>query len=99
VEHVDPGFITVLGKANVNGLEFLDSDNNWVELEPLMKENDVIVLIGETFQRLSDGKYKGALHRVGRGDRSRYNLALEVRPKIPIYHAWNTLKSNKSLGS
>jgi len=97
VEHVDPGFITVLTKANEPGLElFNTSSDSWIQMESVMEDNQVVVLIGETLNRLSNGRYKGVLHRVGKSSASRYNMALELRPKVPIYYDWSTLISKEN---
>lgn len=100
-----------MGRANVPGLDIQDpldktlysSDSanfenvTWINFEQFMEETDVVVILGETLQRLSGGKARGTLHRVSEGKQSRYNLIFEIRPLIPIYHSWDVAKQEEIL--
>lgn len=92
VKHVDPGLLTVLTKGSKKGLEVFDSDkNDWYLIENVMKENQLIVIIGESLELLSNRRMHGLLHRVGHFEEgSRLNIAFELRPRKHIFHPWNS---------
>lgn len=74
------------------GLELMESNSNeWIPVEDSMREDEVMILAGETLQRLTDMQVKGALHRVGKSTASRINLIYELRPKEPIYYPWHQI--------
>lgn len=66
----------------------------WVLLEPLMAENEVVVLIGESLGRLTGGAFPPCLHRVVDNvlQRARINIAFELRPAKAVYSVWETMQ-------
>jgi len=95
IPHVDPGLVTVLAKATTPGLELQHPiTETWTIIENYIQDNHIILLPGETLQRLTDNQFKGNLHRVGKASRDRINLTYEMRPKHPIYYPWHQLDKN-----
>lgn len=87
----------MLGKAPVTGLEAIDgTTGEYVLVEPMMADDEVCVLPGETLERLVGKQIKGNLHRVVKGEGSRLNLTFEIRPMIAIYHPWGSEAELKS---
>eukprot|EP01114_Cavostelium_apophysatum_P021566 TRINITY_DN7568_c0_g1_i1.p1 TRINITY_DN7568_c0_g1~~TRINITY_DN7568_c0_g1_i1.p1 ORF type:complete len:286 (-),score=34.91 TRINITY_DN7568_c0_g1_i1:6-863(-) len=97
-EHTDPGLITVLGKGTSFGLEVTDlKSGSYLGVEQFMEDGrDLLVLPGETLQRLTGGKVRGNLHRVVKNGQSRINMAYEMRPKAPIYYPWDSEEEKKA---
>jgi len=98
VQHIDPGLITVLAKSSISeGLEITEGvTGNWRPIERSMRENDVLVLIGETLERVTDHRVKGNLHRVEKSTKPRLNLTFEMRPRLPIYYPWNSPEEQRA---
>ncbi|KAI9107949.1 hypothetical protein K1719_020822 [Acacia pycnantha] len=59
--HSDPIGVTILHQDQVGGLE-VSIDNKWLSVTPRLEAFDIN--IGDTFQALTNGKYKSCLHRV-----------------------------------
>ena len=63
----------------------------WLLLEPIMKPNQVVVLVGETLARATGGKHPAGLHRVVRPkglNRPRFNMAYELRPAVGVFRSF-----------
>ncbi|KAL5555426.1 hypothetical protein UlMin_037662 [Ulmus minor] len=58
--HCDPNSITILHQDHVGGLEVF-SDNKWRLVRP--RPHALVINIGDTFEALSNGKYKSCVHR------------------------------------
>ncbi|MED6186782.1 hypothetical protein PIB30_070074 [Stylosanthes scabra] len=82
--HSDTG-ITVLLQDHIGGLYVkLDEDDNnnhggWFEIPPF--SGALVIIIGDIFQILSNGKYKSVEHRVRTSTESRVSIALFNSPK------------------
>ncbi|MED6159380.1 Scopoletin 8-hydroxylase [Stylosanthes scabra] len=83
--HSDTG-ITVLLQDHIGGLYVkLDKDDNnnnhggWFEIPPI--PGVLVIIIGDIFQILSNGKYKSVEHRVRTSTESRVSIALFNSPK------------------
>ncbi|KAI9108057.1 hypothetical protein K1719_020930 [Acacia pycnantha] len=59
--HSDPIGVTILHQDQVGGLE-VSIDNKWLAVTP--RPEAFVINIGDTFQALTNGKYKSCLHRV-----------------------------------
>ena len=62
----------------------------WLLLEPVMKPNQVVVLVGETLARATGGQHPAGLHRVVRPkglNTPRFNMAYELRPFKGVFHS------------
>ncbi|KAK4573170.1 hypothetical protein RGQ29_031223 [Quercus rubra] len=60
-KHMDPVFINILLQSDVHGLQVF-KDEEWIGVEPI--PNAFVVNIGYPLQIISNGKLKGAEHRV-----------------------------------
>eukprot|EP01116_Phalansterium_solitarium_P010583 TRINITY_DN2551_c0_g1_i1.p1 TRINITY_DN2551_c0_g1~~TRINITY_DN2551_c0_g1_i1.p1 ORF type:complete len:285 (-),score=2.21 TRINITY_DN2551_c0_g1_i1:141-995(-) len=98
--HVDPGLITVLAKASAPGLEVFEPclSRYCINVEQFLGDHDVLVLNGESLHRLSDGQFRGCLHKVGKSTVPRINLTYELRPRVPVYYPWPTLLDRAASG-
>ena len=92
--HVDPGILTVIPCASTPGLCVFDqASQSWVEVEKgLMVAGDcshghpsrdtVVVLLGDTLQRISNGIFRGTVHTVVHAHRPRLSCCYEMRPQV-----------------
>ncbi|KAK4278761.1 hypothetical protein QN277_016561 [Acacia crassicarpa] len=76
--HSDPTGVTILHQDQVGGLE-VSIDNKWLAVTP--RPEAFVINIGDTFQALTNGKYKSCLHRalVSR-EKERRSLAYFIIP-------------------
>nr|XP_043615947.1 gibberellin 20 oxidase 3-like [Erigeron canadensis] len=77
--HCDPITLTILYQDQIGGLEVL-VDNKWKAVKP--HKDALVINIGDTFQALSNGKYKSCLHRVMvNTEKPRLSVAFFLCPK------------------
>eukprot|EP00039_Didymoeca_costata_P003347 m.67055 g.67055 ORF g.67055 m.67055 type:complete len:172 (-) comp11855_c0_seq1:279-794(-) len=79
-----------------DGMEVVGDKREWTVLEPIMKDNQVVVLVGETLSRVTNGAYPACLHRVSEGDTTRINIAYELRPVVSIFCPWGSPEERES---
>ena len=60
-EHADSGYMTLLQTFDYQGLELL-LDNIWYQVPNM--EDCLVVNIGETMTKMSNGRFKSTIHRV-----------------------------------
>jgi len=69
--------------------------HEWIEIEHYITHpTDIIVLLGETLQRTTNHKLKGAIHRVGKASKVRTNHTFEFRSRESIYYPWTSEENN-----
>ncbi|KAK2661089.1 hypothetical protein Ddye_007622 [Dipteronia dyeriana] len=80
IAHTDKNTLTILCQNEVQGLEILDKDGNWVTL---MIPNDAfIVIVGDGLKAWSNARIPAAKHRVVMsGNKERYSFGLFSMPK------------------
>ena len=59
--HSDTTFTTILATFENRGLEILDSDGKWVEVEP--RPHSLVVNIGDLLSKMSRNHFKATMHR------------------------------------
>jgi isopenicillin N synthase-like dioxygenase len=57
IEHIDPGFITVLARSPVVGLEVYEAPDRWTRIEEFMEHDELVVIVGETLERMTAKRY------------------------------------------
>jgi isopenicillin N synthase-like dioxygenase len=79
-EHTDYGLLTMLFQDDVGGLQVLDTDNNWQDVD--YAEGAIVINSGDMLERWTNGRYRSTLHRVQPkiGQRERYSIAMFVDP-------------------
>jgi isopenicillin N synthase-like dioxygenase len=82
--HQDINLITLLVGANTAGLQILDQQGAWVEVDAGM--DAIVCNIGDMLQRLTNGVYRSTTHRVvnpsdGVTNVSRYSMPFFVHPR------------------
>ncbi|KAF5787051.1 putative oxoglutarate/iron-dependent dioxygenase, isopenicillin N synthase [Helianthus annuus] len=78
--HADAGVMTILHQNDVEGLEILTKDNEWLKVK--LSPNLFIVMAGETLNVWLNGRLHVPLHRVVmRENKTRFSLALFEIPK------------------
>mmetsp|Transcript_39527 Transcript_39527/g.61632 ORF Transcript_39527/g.61632 Transcript_39527/m.61632 type:complete len:154 (+) Transcript_39527:754-1215(+) len=88
--HLDPGYVTVVPRSQVPGLEvFGRKIGKWIQVENNRSVRDrdlfqqVVVFVGEEMQSITHGKYHAAVHRVARvTDKARLSMVFELRPPV-----------------
>ncbi|KAI4299130.1 hypothetical protein L6164_032620 [Bauhinia variegata] len=78
--HTDPGFLTILIENGISGLQFLHNGKWWRVYAP---PNELMVNIADQLEVLTNGKYKGAIHRAtlyGKAMATRMSLAIAYGP-------------------
>jgi hypothetical protein len=53
IEHIDPGFMTVLARSPVVGLEVFESPDRWTRIEEFMEHDELLVIVGDTIERMT----------------------------------------------
>jgi len=82
--HEDINLITLLVSASVSGLQLLDRDGKWLDVES--EEGDIIVDSGDMLARLTNEVYPATTHRVVNPDdpsmatKSRYSMPFFMHP-------------------
>lgn len=73
--HEDINLITLLIGANASGLEVMDADGSWIEIEP--NDDELIINSSDMLSRLTNGVYNSVTHRVSNsGDTSKARISL-----------------------
>lgn len=86
--HTDACLFTVMPLATCEGLEFLDSNNNWIK--PKMNSNEIIFFNSDMIDLLTNGYLKSAYHKVSSPKNnilslSRYSLPFFIHPNRNIF--------------
>ncbi|XP_073063885.1 probable 2-oxoglutarate-dependent dioxygenase AOP1 [Primulina eburnea] len=78
--HTDKNMITILYQNEVNGLEVLTKDGQWMTVE--LSPDSFIVVVGEAFRAWTNGRLHSVNHRVMmKGSLARYSIGLFSVPK------------------
>ena len=84
-QHEDINLITLLVGSTADGLQVMDHDGTWIEVEG--NHNHIIVDSGDMLQNLTNGLFKSTTHRVvnppdARSDR--YSMPMFVHPRNDV---------------
>ncbi|XP_078168986.1 gibberellin 2-beta-dioxygenase 3-like [Carex rostrata] len=80
-EHTDPQLISILRSNSVGGLQFALRDGRWISAPP--DPNSFFVIVGDSLQVLTNGRFKSARHRVVAQDhRSRLSMIYFAGPPV-----------------
>jgi len=82
--HKDMGIISFIPVADVPGLQIMDYQTvSWVDIECVAEKSEVVVIIGETLDRLSAAYYPASVHRViaSAADKPRTSIVYKARGK------------------
>ncbi|XP_076908397.1 putative 2-oxoglutarate-dependent dioxygenase AOP1 [Bidens hawaiensis] len=75
VPHTDKSFMSILHQDEVNGLEIMTKDGEWIEVVP--SPSSFIVMAGDACMAWTNGKIEPSCHRVMmQGNTDRYSLGL-----------------------
>lgn len=83
--HEDINFITLLVTATADGLEVMDHDGSWIQVEG--DASNIIVDSGDMLQNLTNGLFKSTTHRVVNPENSserRFSMPMFVHPRNEI---------------
>lgn len=83
--HEDINFITLLVTATADGLEVMDHDGSWIQVQG--NEEYIIVDTGDMIQNMTNGFFRSTTHRVvNPSDAStrRYSMPMFVHPRNEI---------------
>ncbi|PHU05513.1 hypothetical protein BC332_26335 [Capsicum chinense] len=79
-DHTDGGFLTIISQNEVNGLQILKKNGEWIDVN--ISSNSFVVLSGDSFMGWTNGRLHSPLHRVTlSGDKDRYSIQLFADPK------------------
>ncbi|XP_071724161.1 probable 2-oxoglutarate-dependent dioxygenase AOP1 [Rutidosis leptorrhynchoides] len=79
--HTDKNALTILCQNEVQGLEILNNDGDWVQVV-MPPQNSYIVIVGDALKAWSNGRLVAVKHRVVmKGDKERYSCGLFSIPK------------------
>ena len=84
-QHEDINFITLLVGSTASGLQVLDNENQWHDVEA--GSDKIIVDSGDMIQNLTNGIFKSTTHRVVNPDdstSSRYSMPMFVHPRNDV---------------
>ncbi|WMV34621.1 hypothetical protein MTR67_028006 [Solanum verrucosum] len=89
--HTDRSNLTILYQNQVNGLQILTKDGQWINVDPT--PDTFIVMIGDPLHAWTNGRLHAPYHRViMRGKEARYSIGFFSRPK-----AGHIIKAPKEL--
>ncbi|MDA8610289.1 isopenicillin N synthase family oxygenase, partial [Euryarchaeota archaeon] len=83
--HEDINFITLLVTATADGLEVMDHDGSWIQVEG--DASNIIVDSGDMLQNLTNGLFKSTTHRVVNPENSserRFSMPMFVHPRNEV---------------
>lgn len=83
--HEDINFITLLMTATAAGLQVMDHDGSWIDVEG--NHEQIIVDSGDMIQNLTNGLFKSTTHRVvnpGDPTKRRFSMPMFVHPRNEI---------------
>ena len=83
--HEDINLITLLVGATADGLEVMDHDGSWIQVEA--NHNHIIVDSGDMLQNLTNGLFKSTTHRVVNPENSRnrrFSMPMFVHPRDEV---------------
>ncbi len=84
-QHEDINFITLLVGATADGLQVMDHDGSWIEVEG--NHDHIIVDSGDMLENLTNGLFKSTTHRVVNPPDAvtdRYSMPMFVHPRNEI---------------
>ncbi len=61
-QHEDINLITLLVGASAGGLQLLNKEDKWLDIEP--EEDEIVINVGDMLQRLTNNYLKSTTHRV-----------------------------------
>ena len=79
-QHEDINLITLLVGASAGGLQLLNSQNQWVAVQP--EADEIVINVGDMLQRLTNNYLKSTTHRVVNPPREEWHLP---RLSIPFF--------------
>lgn len=80
--HTDIGLLTLIPASTLPSLEVMDFEEfDWYNFERPLQRDDVMVLCGETLERLSAYYYRAVVHRVCPTLEPRYSLVYLMRAR------------------
>lgn len=80
--HTDIGLLTLIPASTLPSLEVMDFDEfDWYNFERPLQRNDVMVLCGETLERLTAYYFRAVVHRVCPTLDQRYSLVYLMRAR------------------
>ena len=82
-QHEDINLITLLVGATADGLQVMDHDGTWIEVEG--NHDHIIVDSGDMLQNLTNGLFKSTTHRVinpADATSDRYSMPMFVHPEM-----------------
>ncbi|MCD9645552.1 hypothetical protein HAX54_034550 [Datura stramonium] len=80
-DHTDGNFLTIISQNQVNGLQILKKNGEWIDVN--ISPNSFVVLSGDSFMAWTNGRLHSPLHRVTirGGDSDRLSIQLFSDPK------------------
>jgi len=79
--HTDIDLFTILPRATADGLQLLNSKDEWVDV--VVPDNAFIINAGDMLQNITNGVYKSAKHRVVSNKKNieRYSMVAFIHPR------------------
>lgn len=80
IPHTDKNFLTILSQNEVQGLEVMSKEGNWIQLS--IPNGCFMVIVGDSLKAWSNGRVHAAKHRVMmKGQKERYSCGLFLSPR------------------
>ena len=79
-QHEDINLITLLVGASAGGLQLLNMEDEWVDIQP--EDDEIVINVGDMLQRLTNNYLKSTTHRVVNPPREMWHLP---RLSIPFF--------------